>query len=252
MLTRVCLIAAIVFGVSVATINLWKVREVIDTTRTELNTTSNNLYTTTIDLNNTKRELEDTKDDLAQTKQNLETTTAERDRFRNENDALTKQNNTLQQNLKKTTEERNEAQANLAAWEALGITVDQVKTVIATAKATEEALQVAKQENHILDTELKKAKNKLALLLIDNYKVQLPPDLKGTVLVADPKWEFVVLNIGEEDGLLEQGELLVNRDGRLVAKVRVQSVQKDRAIANMMDGWKLGDVAEGDLVIPAL
>jgi hypothetical protein len=76
--------------------------------------------------------------------------------------------------------------------------------------------------------------------------------LKGQVLVADPKWEFVVLNIGEDDGVLTDGELLVNRNGRLVAKVRVQSVQKDRSIANLVNGWKLSDVIEGDLVIPAL
>lgn len=252
MLTRVCLIAAIVFGVAVATINLWKVREVIVTTRGERDYEKGQKEQALADLSQTRKELEDTKDDLAQTKQNLQNTTAERDRLKSENDAFAKQNRTLQDNLKKTTQERNDAQAELAAWEALGITVDQVKVVIATAKAAEEALQVAKEENRILDLELQKTKNRLALLIGPDYKVPLPPNLKGTVLVADPKWDFVVLNIGEDDGLLEQGELLVNRDGRLVAKVRVQSVQKDRSIANMVNGWQLGDVAEGDLVIPAL
>jgi hypothetical protein len=71
------------------------------------------------------------------------------------------------------------------------------------------------------------------------------------VLVADPKWNFVVVNVGEEQGVLEHGELLVNRDGRLVAKVKIRSVQKDRAIANVLPGWQLGDVMEGDQVIPA-
>jgi hypothetical protein len=60
------------------------------------------------------------------------------------------------------------------------------------------------------------------------------------------------LDIGEDDGVLENGELLVNRNGRLVAKIRIQSVQKDQSIANLLDGWKLSDVIEGDLVIPAL
>jgi len=61
-----------------------------------------------------------------------------------------------------------------------------------------------------------------------------------------------VLDIGEDQGVLEDGELLVNRGGRLVAKIRIQSVQKDRSIGNLVAGWKLADVAEGDLVIPAL
>lgn len=252
MLTRVCLIAAIVFGVAVATVNLWKVREVIVTTRTERDNERSMKEQAQSDLANTRRDLSDTQDDLAQTKQNLESTTTERDRLRNETDALTKQNNGLQQKLKATTDVLNDAQAELAAWGALGITVDQVKGVIAAAKEAEEALEVANTEKAILDMELKKTRNRLAFYEDEDYKVLLPVGIKGKVLVADPKWEFVVLNLGEDDGLLENGELLVNRNGRLVAKVRVQSVQKDRAIANLMAGWKLSDVIEGDLVIPAL
>jgi hypothetical protein len=45
--------------------------------------------------------------------------------------------------------------------------------------------------------------------------------------------------------------LLVNRNGKLVAKVKVRSVQKDRAVANVMPGWQLGEVMEGDQVTPA-
>ena len=61
----------------------------------------------------------------------------------------------------------------------------------------------------------------------------------------------MVLNVGEDQGILKRGQLLVNRDGRLVAKITVTTVQKDRCIANLMPGWKLGDVMEGDEVIPA-
>ena len=43
----------------------------------------------------------------------------------------------------------------------------------------------------------------------------------------------------------------MNRNGKLVAKLRVLSVQKDRAIANVIPGWKLGEVMEGDRVIAA-
>lgn len=252
MLTRVCLIAAIVFGVAVATINLWKVREVIDTTRNERDYERSEKVKAQTELADTRRELENTKDDLAQTKQNLENTTAERDRLRSQNDSLAKENTTLKENLRKTTQERDDAQAELAAWAATGITVDQLKALIATAKATQEALDIAESENQILQREVTKYKTQLDLLLGKIDTVPLPPNLKGTVLVADPKWEFVVLDIGEEDGVLKDGELLVNRNGRLVAKIRIQSVQKDRCIANMVNGWKLSDVAEGDLVIPAL
>ncbi len=68
------------------------------------------------------------------------------------------------------------------------------------------------------------------------------------MLVADPRYDFVVLDIGEKQGVLEDGKLLVNRNGKLIAKVKIKSVQADRCIANVMPGWKLGDVMEGDQV----
>lgn len=252
MLTRVCLIAAIVFGVAAAGINVWKVREVIVKTRTERDNERSMKELAQRDLAKTRQDLSDTQDDLAQTKQRLETTTAERDRLRTENDTLTKQNNTLQQKLKDTTDKLNNAQAELAAWNALGIRVDEVKGVIAAAKESQEALVTANKENQILNREIAKLKNRLAYYEGTNQPPALPIGLKGKVLVADPKWQFVVLNVGEEDGVLERGELLVSRNGRLVGRVQVQSVQKDRCIANVMNGWNLSEILEGDQVIPAL
>ena len=84
-----------------------------------------------------------------------------------------------------------------------------------------------------------------------DHHVELPATLVGKVLVTDPKWDFVVLNVGEDQGALSNGELLVSRDGKLVAKVKITSVQKDRSIANIVPGSKLGEVLEGDKVIPA-
>ena len=81
--------------------------------------------------------------------------------------------------------------------------------------------------------------------------VKLPADLKGKVVVVDPKWDFVVLNIGDDQGVLQDGEMLVSREGKLVAKVIVRTVEKDRCIANVVPGWKLGEMIEGDKVTPA-
>ena len=78
-----------------------------------------------------------------------------------------------------------------------------------------------------------------------------PAALRGKILVVDPRWDFVVLNVGDDQGLKDHGELLVSRDGKLVAKIIVRSIQKDRSIAYIMPGWKLGEVIEGDEVTPA-
>ena len=81
--------------------------------------------------------------------------------------------------------------------------------------------------------------------------MKLRADLKGKILVVDPKWDFVILDIGEDQGVIDGGEMLVSREGKLVAKIIVRSVEKDRCIANLIPGWKLGEMIEGDFVTPA-
>jgi hypothetical protein len=116
-------------------------------------------------------------------------------------------------------------------------------------------LQAALAESQMLVTTWQKrhqrVSDELAVYKHPNEPVRLSPHIHGRILAADPKWNFVVLNIGDDHELKEHGELLVNRNGKLVAKVRVTSVQKDRSIANVVPGWSIGEVLEGDHVIPA-
>jgi hypothetical protein len=70
-------------------------------------------------------------------------------------------------------------------------------------------------------------------------------------MVVDPKWNFVIVNVGEEQQMVNNAELLVSRDGKLVGKIIVRSVQKDHCIANLIPGWQFGEVLEGDSITPA-
>jgi cell shape-determining protein MreC len=251
MLIRICLIVAIVAGLAVGTLNFVLVKDKVTNLETDLTTTSNKLVTTTAELTRTKSDLTKTTAELKQTKANLEATTAAKEKAEADVAALTKRADKLNDDLNKTRQERDTAQQDLAAFKATGVTPQQILGFNAKIKGLEESLAVADGENKVLARELKKTQTELLVYRDPNYFVPLPASLKGKVLVTDPKWNFVVLNIGEDQGVLERGELLVNRNGRLVAKVVVRSVQKDRCVANVMPGWELGEVMEGDLVIPA-
>ncbi|MBM3848208.1 MAG: hypothetical protein FJ405_18220 [Verrucomicrobia bacterium] len=82
----------------------------------------------------------------------------------------------------------------------------------------------------------------------NDVPVILKAGTKGKILVVDPKWDFVVLDIGLKDELLPNGILMVAREGKLIGKVKVSRVHQDRSIANIIPGWKLQDISEGDLV----
>jgi len=112
-------------------------------------------------------------------------------------------------------------------------------------------IEAINEEKMVLQRAVNRLQTRLAKYEGPETDIKLRADLKGKILVVDPKWDFVVLNIGEDQGVLEDGELLVSRDGKLVAKVVVRSVEKDRSIANIVPGWQLGEVIEGDEVTPA-
>ena len=251
MLIRISLIIAIVAALAVGVLNFVKGKEKIDTLVMERNDWHGKFNKTDAELTTTSRTLAKTEKDLKQTKETIAATVAERDKAVAEAGVQTKKSNELAEKLSKLTTERDEARQELSAFKATGRTPEQVLSLDKAIKQTELALEVANVEKKILQRDLEKKTAELAKILEPDYKVRLPANLKGKILVADSKWDFVVLDFGENQNVLLDGELLVNRNGRLVAKVRIQSIQKDRCIANVMPGWKLAEVMEGDQVIPA-
>jgi hypothetical protein len=251
MLIRISLIVAIIAGLAVGVLNFVKVKEKITSLYAERDSERSQKEEAQTQLADTRKTLDKTTAELKITKQNLETTTAERDKLQSDFATMSKRADRLNEDLNKTRQERDDARAELAAYEATGYKPEQIVAMGKQFKGLQDNLAGAQEENKLLGQKIKKLSNELAIYKTPEHIVPLPPSLKGKILVADPKWNFVVLNVGEDQGVLEHGELLVNRNGRLVAKVRVRSVQKDRCIANVMPGWQLGDVIEGDTVIPA-
>ncbi len=165
--------------------------------------------------------------------------------------AQVKRADKLAEDLTKTRQERDAAQAESGCLQSDGPHAQQILGMNQELKGVQDNLAAANTENKLFMQKIRKLETELAVYRDPTFFVPLPAGLKGKVLVADPKWNFVVLSVGEDQGVLERGELLVNRNGKLVAKVVVRSVQKDRCIANVLPGWELGEVMEGDLVIPA-
>jgi hypothetical protein len=251
MLFRICLFAAIVFGLAVTGLNLGMIKGKIDALTEERNHEHEVRVTTENTLAATKVELKKTQTDLKTTQQTLATTTEERDKAVADLTAQTKRADKLTDDLKKTTSERDDAQANLASYVATGYKPPEILAMGKQYKDLQTTLEGTRSENKVLGQTIRKLENRLAIYEGTNKPIYLPASLKGKVVAVDPKWNFVVLNVGEDQGVLEYGELLVNRNGKLVAKVKVSSVQKGQCVANVVPGWQLGDVLEGDLVIPA-
>ena len=251
MLLRISLIVAIIAGLAVGGLNFVKVKEKITNLAADRDNEKKMKETAQTELRNTKSELAKTSAELKTTKATLEATSAERDKAVSDLAAKTKEADKLSADLAKTRNERNDAQAELAAYKATDLTPPQIVAINKQYKDLQKSLEGAQDENKVLGQKIVKLQTELDRYVNPEKPVYLPASLSGKVLVIDPKWNFVILDVGLDQGIKEYGELLVNRNGKLVAKIIVRSAQKNRCVANVMQGWQLGEVMEGDQVTPA-
>jgi len=251
MLLRISLIVAILAGLGAGILGFLGVQDRLDALKTQRDTENSTKHHVMTQLSETNRVLAKTKSELASTQQELADTKSERDKAQAAADAAQHQVESLNEKLAKTSQERDDAQNQLAAYKATSLTPEQITRLDAQLKDAQNEIAAITDEKKALQRVLTRKEEELAKYITPGQDVLLPPNLFGKVEAVDPKWEFVVLNIGEDQGLKERGELLVSRDGRLIGKVVVRKLEKDRSIANYVPGWDLGQIVEGDVVSPA-
>jgi hypothetical protein len=251
MLIRILLIVAIIAGLGAGGLGYYEVSTQIPALKDQRDKEHTNYTTEQAAHKKTKTELKKTQADLASTQQELSDTKDARDKALARADAQQKRADDLSDKLAKAVQERDDAQNLLAAYKATDLTPDQVVKLNKQLKDANAQIAVISGEKAVLQRQLARKTAELDRITGGSPVVLLRPDLAGKVVVVDPKWDFVVVNVGDDQGAMEDGELLVSRDGKLVAKVVIKSVQKDRCIANVVPGWKLGEMIEGDMVTPA-
>jgi hypothetical protein len=79
------------------------------------------------------------------------------------------------------------------------------------------------------------------------------PGVRGTILAVNQAYNFVVLNLGGRQGVEPNSEMLVLRDGALIGKIRISSVEPTTAIGDILSSSLARgvQVQRGDLVIYA-
>jgi predicted RNase H-like nuclease (RuvC/YqgF family) len=77
--------------------------------------------------------------------------------------------------------------------------------------------------------------------------------LRGTVLAVNSAYNFVVLNLGNRNGVEANSEMLVLREGSIIGKIRISSVEPATSIGDVMSGSLARgvQVKPGDTVIYA-
>jgi hypothetical protein len=246
---RICLIIAIVAGLAAGILTFTKVQTIITTTRADRNKYHQMDDKEIADHNKTKKTLKDTETKLATTSKALEATKGELEASKNEVDELTKTKTDLTAKLEKANAEKDDAEQHLEQWRQLGLTTEQVKDTVAERDNLKIAKSALIGENKLLAAKVVEWENRWTNFFNGNEDAIMTDGLRGKIVDVDPKFNFVVLNIGQDQGAKPRGVMMVDRDGKLLGKVRITSVTKDKCVANILPEWKRGEMMEGDEVL---
>ena len=189
-----------------------------------------------------KADLETLNGQFAETQTRLEETTriAQQQRVRADD---------LESELLSATSQRNEAQRELAQWRALGVEIQVIQSMKNDLIAAREEISAGNSEREILLREIGQIKYDLSKYEGPNSEIAMRDGLKGTIVAIDDNWDFVVVSVGESDGARQAGKLMVSREGKLVGKIQITSIEPNQSVANVLPGWKQADIQVGDTVL---
>jgi len=98
--------------------------------------------------------------------------------------------------------------------------LDEVKTLLAAAQ----------ERNTGLEAQISELRRKETA----RQKSQMRQGVQGTILAVNQSWNFVVLSIGDRQGVVNNAEMLVQRGNQLLGKVRVTSVEPSTSVADII------------------
>ena len=241
-MTKPLLIVCILLSMGAAVLGFLNRGKLLDT-RAELENTTGQLTSTLQQLKTTQGELEEKKQEITKLGSEKDTLTAELGEARSELDK-TKQDLTAEQtkvvDLTTDSEAKNERIGQLETQVA---ELEQQTTSPEGAPAGVETaeMQARLTELETVNTQLQDQNTSLSTQVAEllrkedgRQKLQMRQGLTGTILAVNQAWNFVVLSLGDRQGVVPNAEMLVQRDGQFLGKIRVTSVEPSTSIADIL------------------
>ncbi len=199
-----------------------------------------------------------TKDELKATQEKLTGTETKLADSEAKVQDLTTKEATLKRDLDAKSKDLTEAQSKLGESETkLKAVLDdlggrEAKQIVADLKTSTEKADALSREKKIIEDELAK-KSALVVKYEELEKLRekgyAPDDLSGKVMAINKAWNFVVLDIGKDNKLVEGVELVVYRGDTMIGKIRTVSVDATSAVADILPDWTKTEIQVGDKVL---
>ena len=215
-MTKPLLISCIVLSLGAAALGFLN--------RQNLVQTEENLVATTDQKNDLSKKLTGAKKDIQGHKDEITSLSSDKD--------------TLTANLGETQSELEKAKGETASTQK---SLEDTKTDLANLQKDADAKDDRIAELETVNSQLQDLNSTLETQVATlrgkeeaRQKVQVRQGLQGTILAVNQSWNFVVLSLGDRQGLVPNAELLIQRGGKYLGKVRVTSVESSTAIADIL------------------
>ena len=184
-----------------------------------------------------------TNDDLEQTRSDLEQTRAELERTKDELDAA-------KTTIARQSAEIGEKNQQIAALNdtisgleeekaSLEVQIQDKEDAIAQLEGEKAGLE---EEKAMLEAQLEKCS------IAQDSSRSLPPGTVGKVVFVNDAWQFVIVDLGANQGAVAGAELMVHRGDQYLGKVRLTAVRENVSVAEIISG-KAGQIKENDDVL---
>jgi len=200
-----------------------------------------------------------TNDDLTGTRSTLKTTEENLTEQKAKNQELTLQADKLSKDLATTQSDLESTNSKLK------ITADQLQSVEEGLKGKKpdelfqeindlsEKVRVVEGEQKILaaakeksETELKKLREQIEMAKPGGGKTV---SLSGRILAVNPTWNFVILDLGKNDQVMEGLTMLIYRGDKMIGKVKTVTVDAQTSVADVLPGTPAAAIEVGDQVV---
>jgi predicted RNase H-like nuclease (RuvC/YqgF family) len=201
--------------------------------------------TTSDDLKDTKGTLDKTKVELTESKAKTQelSLTAEK---------LTKDLSSTKNDLEATNSKLKVTSEQLQAYNdelkgkkpsELFTQINELGEKVKVSESENKMLTAAKEK---LDQDLKKLRDQIEMSKPGGAK---NISLSGKIVAVNPTWNFVILDLGKNDQMVEGLTMVIYRGDKLVGKIKTVTVDAQTSVADVLPGTPATAIEVGDQVV---
>ena len=121
--------------------------------------------------------------------------------------------------------------------------INDLSEKVKVAEGEQKMLTAAKEKT---ETELKKLREQIEMTKPGGTKSM---SLSGRVLAVNPTWNFVILDLGKNDQVVEGLTMVIYRGEKMIGKIKTVTVDAQTSVADVLPGTPATAIEVGDQVV---